>query len=85
MPRMELSENYVISIVTHQQQHQLYSKTLGVDFTNVFARIFCARFSYEHLFSSYVLVTYKKRARKTCAKTLVKSTQDGHSLSLVRK
>jgi len=29
--------------------------TPGVDFTNVFARIFCARFSYECLFSSYVL------------------------------
>jgi len=38
-----------------------------VNFTNVFARIFCARFSYKCLFSSYVL-------RKTHAKTLVKST-----------
>jgi len=38
-----------------------------VDFTNVFARIFCTRFSYECLFSSYVL-------QKMRAKTLVKST-----------
>ncbi len=35
---------------------------------------FRARFLYERLFSSYVLVTYKKPARKTRAKTLVKST-----------
>jgi len=42
----------------------------GVDFTNVFARIFRARFLYERLFSSYIL-------QKTRAKTLVKSTQGG--------
>jgi len=35
----------------------------GVDFTNVFARIFRARFSYVRLFSSYVL-------RKTRAKNV---------------
>jgi len=29
--------------------------TQGVDFTNVFARIFCTRVSYERIFSSYVL------------------------------
>ncbi len=41
----------------------------GVDFTNVFR----AQFSYEHLFSSYILFcSYEKRARKT----LVKSTPD---------
>jgi len=33
----------------------------GVDFTNVFACIFRARFSYERLFSSYVL--QKTRAK----------------------
>jgi hypothetical protein len=33
----------------------------GVDFTNVFACIFCAHFSYERLFSSYVL--QKKRVK----------------------
>jgi len=37
--------------------------TPGVDFTNVFARIFCTRFSYKRLFSSYVL-------QKTRAKTV---------------
>jgi len=41
-----------------------------VDFTNVFTRIFRARFSYKCLFSSYVL-------QKTRAKTLVKSTPEG--------
>ncbi len=33
----------------------LVKLTPGVDFTNVFAHIFCERFSYERLFSSYVL------------------------------
>jgi len=32
-----------------------FTKRPGVDFTNVFARIFCSRFSYQRLFSSYVL------------------------------
>ena len=42
----------------------------GVDFTNVFR----AHFSYEHLFSSYLLFClYKKRAQKT----LVKLTPGG--------
>jgi len=36
-------------------------KTSGVDFTNVFACIFRTRFSYEYLFSSYVL---RKNARE---------------------
>ncbi len=53
--------------------------THGVDFTNVLAHVFCAHFSFERLFSSYVLVTYKKRERKMRAKTLVKSTH-GHKV-----
>jgi len=64
--------------------HPFTSKTLPnpypllsrVDFTNVFARVFCTRFSYKRLFSSYVLVTSKKSARKMREKTLVKSTPE---------
>ncbi len=43
-------------------------KTPAVNFINVFARVFCAHFSYERLFSSYVLGTSKKRAWKTLVK-----------------
>jgi len=52
----------------------LMKLTPGVDFTNVFARVFRTCFSYKRLFSSYVLVTSKKSARKTREKTLMKLT-----------
>jgi len=42
---------------------KIQQKDIGVDFTNVFARIFRAHFSYERLFSCYVL-------QKTRAKTV---------------
>jgi len=42
-----------------------------------FHQRFRARFLYERLFSSYVLVMSKKSARKTREKTLVKSTPGG--------
>ncbi len=40
------------------------SPSFGVDFTNVFARIFRTQFLYERLFSSYVQKTRAKNARE---------------------
>jgi len=48
----------------------LMKLTPGVYFTNVFRAGFSRRFSYQRLFSSYVLLC----ERKTRAKTLMKST-----------
>jgi len=58
---------YIRTSSSHQKGILLYRKKscflkIGVDFTNVFARIFRARLSYKCLFSSYFL------QKKTCEK-----------------
>ncbi len=65
-------------------ERKICTKNVGeIDSRGRFHQRFCARFSYERLFSSYVLVTSKKSAQKTREKTLVKSTPGGHSCCIL--
>jgi len=54
---------YYVQLSYHPTTLFFSPNALGVDFTNVFAHILRVRFSYERLFSSYVL-------RKTLAKNV---------------
>ncbi len=68
----DLTVIFVLLESTHAKAaHKMLVKlTPGVDFINVFCAHFSQRFSYERLFSSYILI----RSQKTCAKMLVTLT-----------
>jgi len=65
-------------VVVHEVRSDWLVRRPGVDFTNVFARIFRARLSYARLF---LVMFCEKRARKT----LVKSTPGVNFINILCK